>query len=134
MGDSYSANKSQTSASDDRDDDNSSVVSGNSDGDDEYVSERPLIGSRHSASNILSRDGSRLTETDLDKLTHINLNETEMIWILDLPSIAVSNDNVEEAEKVKKEVERYKNVRPIALPPTLPHMLAFCLCLPSSVS
>ena len=51
-----------------------------------------------------------LTEADLDKVVDINLSETEMIWLLDMPGIRISSDS-DEAAEVRERNQRYQEVR-----------------------
>ena len=49
-------------------------------------------------------------EVDPNKLVHIQLTETETMTFIDIPSICVSNESVDEATLVKANNAKYKEV------------------------
>ncbi|XP_077981202.1 dynein axonemal intermediate chain 4-like [Glandiceps talaboti] len=50
-----------------------------------------------------------LTEDDLTKLVEIKLEETETIWLLDMPDVSVSVES-DEAPSIKEKIEKYKEL------------------------
>ena len=50
-----------------------------------------------------------LGEDDLEKTVDLTLTETETIWLLDMPTILLSNET-EEAKIVKDKNEKYQQV------------------------
>ena len=50
-----------------------------------------------------------LAEKDLDIIVDLNLEETEMIWLLDIPTVCVAMDS-EEAQTISDNNERYRMV------------------------
>ena len=50
-----------------------------------------------------------LTEEDLEKVIDIELEETETIWLLDLPGVCVSTES-DDAVLVREQNQRYQEV------------------------
>ena len=50
-----------------------------------------------------------LTEKDLDTVVDLTLEETDTIWMLDIPTVCVATDS-EEAQSVMERNDRYKEV------------------------
>lgn len=51
-----------------------------------------------------------LTEKDLDMVVDLTLEETDTIWMLDIPTICVATDS-EEAQSVMERNDKYKEVQ-----------------------
>lgn len=50
-----------------------------------------------------------LTEKDLDTVVDLTLEETDTIWMLDIPTVCVATDS-EEAQSVMERNDRYREV------------------------
>ena len=51
-----------------------------------------------------------LKEGDLEKIVDITLEETDTIWMLDIPTVCVAVDG-EEADYIRQNNEKYKEVK-----------------------
>lgn len=52
-----------------------------------------------------------LTEKDLENVVNLTLEETDTIWMLDIPTVCVATDS-EEAQSISDRNDRYKEVQP----------------------
>ena len=50
-----------------------------------------------------------INEADLDKIVNLTLEETETIWMLDIPTVCVAADS-EEAEDIRENNKKYAEV------------------------
>ena len=73
-----------------------------------------LLGARGKGSDWSLLRRSKPVEVDPEQPVHIMLTETETIWLLDIPSKAVSSES-DEAVDVKAANARYKEVNVLAL-------------------
>lgn len=51
-----------------------------------------------------------LADDDLEKIVDLTLTETETIWLLDMPTVCVSNE-AEDASAIKEKNEKYEQVK-----------------------
>ncbi|KAL2916982.1 hypothetical protein HK105_203414 [Polyrhizophydium stewartii] len=99
------------SINDDRDDESSSVMSSES-VDDVRGHIGSAQGTKKSANALpgLSMQPRAPAEIDPNKLIHVTLTETDTIVLLDVPSVCVSSESVEEATLVKSANAKYKEL------------------------
>lgn len=51
-----------------------------------------------------------LADDDLEKIVDLTLTETETIWLLDMPTVCVSNE-ADDASAIKEKNEKYEQVK-----------------------
>ncbi|KAJ3110400.1 WD repeat-containing protein 78 [Phlyctochytrium bullatum] len=112
---SNSSRGSPTATDDEKEDGTDYETDDNLDGEHEDGAGRPIT--HHSGKTqaaVQSREanspGNAAPEADLNKLQDLYLTETDTIWLLDLPSVAVSNDFAEEAATVREKNAKYQEL------------------------
>ncbi|KAJ3166366.1 WD repeat-containing protein 78 [Irineochytrium annulatum] len=84
-------------SSPDNKDDDASLVSSTDSMEEKDEGEVTIERARRSSTAASGDQLAGLSEDELNELMHIQLEETETIWLFELPSVAVSNDFTEEA-------------------------------------
>ncbi|KAJ3227804.1 WD repeat-containing protein 78 [Clydaea vesicula] len=109
---SHSSKASGNSASDD--DDSNSIYSNDSDDNDLGVNDsNQKTKQTQNDASLVSQNMVKptITDTELMKTVHLTLQETDTICLIDIPSVCISNDYIDELAIVKAANARYKDLK-----------------------
>ncbi|KAJ3102385.1 WD repeat-containing protein 78 [Phlyctochytrium planicorne] len=109
------SSRNSIASSDDEKDNDSNYDSANDSDEKEEATSNHRTSTAHSGKATADTErqlanSKTFSETELNQLRDVYLSETETIWLLDLPSIAVSNDFTEEVATVRERNAKYNEL------------------------